>query len=231
MNKHRLSNVASLLMAGALVFLAGCSSTAPTASGSALASDAPTGLTPQHAISVAWTPTTKVSPITLSDSRMEELRVSFLDGERESFGLPAMDYPNLVRYVQPDEIASVMVPCFKAKGFVVTPRADGSGWTNSVDPSQDKAFGRAEVECYALYTPDPRASLPPTTDQKKVIYEYYSQFVIPCVRKHGLSIPDLPSEAVWVADPQILSGYPFQNEQILKACPINYPMSAYLGTD
>lgn len=217
---------------GAAVLLCGCSAQSAGRPSSEIASAAagPTGLVPSAATSVAWTPTTHVKPIELSDKQLAEMRLKWLDDLRAGFNLPAMTYPSLVRYVEFNEIASVLVPCLRSKGFIVAGSADGGGISTHIDPSQNEPFARAQVECYAMYTPDPRNLLPPTVDQKRVIYEYYSQFVIPCVRKQGFSINNLPSEAVWVADPKILEGYPWGNDQVLKACPINVPPAAYLGS-
>ena len=165
----------------------------------------------------------------MGDQEMDAARTAALDGERESYGLPEMAYPSLVRWVLREEIASVMVSCLASKGFVVTASSGGAGITGPVPTEQNQAFGLALIECRAMYSIDPRLDAPPTEAQKALIYEYWSESVIPCVREQGLSMPDLPSRPTWLSDPQPMNDYPFGNSAIEMSCPYNIPSQLWLG--
>ncbi|HSN44580.1 MAG TPA: hypothetical protein VLR88_11070 [Propionibacteriaceae bacterium] len=184
---------------------------------------------PTPATSVSWRPSEPLARMTMGAEAMEAARVMALDGERRSYGLPEMAYPSLVRWVYREEIASVMVPCLASKGFVVTANSGGAGIAGPVPSEQNQAFGIALIECRAMYSIDPRLDAPPSEEQKALIYEYWSESVIPCVREQGLSMADLPSRQTWLADPQPMDDYPFGNAAIEMACPYNIPSQLWLG--
>lgn len=165
----------------------------------------------------------------MSEDEKLRQRATTLDEHRISYGVAPFEYPSLRRWIAIDEIASVMVPCLRERGFVVSGVPGGNGVTGAAPGSQNEAYGRAYVECEAMYTVDPRLStVNPSPAQKGIIYDYYAEFVIPCVRSQGMTIPDLPSREVWVANPQVLEGYPFGTD-LQDTCPIIVPPEAFLG--
>ena len=165
----------------------------------------------------------------MSPGDMAARRIESLDSERISYGLGPMEYPALVRWVAREEVASVMVPCLASKGFVVTAAAGGTGVRGPVPSSQNQAFGLATIECRAMYSVEPRLDAPPSEAQKALVYEYWSDSVIPCVRGRGLTMADLPTRETWLADPQPMEDYPFGNAEVEAACPYNVPSQAWLG--
>lgn len=179
---------------------------------------------------VDWTPRTKVPTVTLTDSEKQSLRLKALDDERESYGLEPFEYPALVRWIYPEELASVLVPCLADRGFVVSANASGTGVVGEVPSVQNKPFARAMLECKALYSVDPRAELPVYEREKgELIYEYWSEFLIPCLRERGQTIAALPSLEVFLTKPIALDGYPFGNADIEIQCPYAPPTAVLIG--
>ena len=132
-----------------------------------------------------------------------------------------MEYPQLVRWIFPEGISSVMVPCLTDKGFTVFAYPDGTGFSGPAHDPRNNAYGRAEVECSAMYTVDSRMLLG-TPAQMSLLYEYGRDFLKPCVAAQGFTI-DLPAESVWVTQQAGYEGYPSDNRIVEKACPYNPP--------
>lgn len=202
----------------------GCASTpSPPAESDGVGPVTPTSSAP------IWRPKQPAPKIILSDTEMEQRRIAALDDERESYQLPPMEYPARIRWIYPEEQAAALVPCLTGKGFSVSANSAGTGVKGQVPSAQNQPFARAMIECEAQFSIDPRMMLPPTPQQYVVQYEYWSEFVIPCVRKHGAEIASLPSRPVWLADPQPLEGYPDGNATIQRECPYNIPSRVWLG--
>ncbi len=166
----------------------------------------------------------------MTSDDMAAKRLEALDEQRRSYGLAQMEYPQLVRWIHTEEIASVMVPCLTEKGFVVTANASGTGYTGPVPSAQNQAFATAVLECEAMYSVDPRLHFDGNDPERiGLVYDYWSEFLIPCVRELGYEMADLPTKPVWIADPQPLADYPFGDAQVSTTCPYNAPSVALLG--
>ncbi len=205
-----------------LVMFPGCS--APNA-----VPPAAVGSPAHQSNNVPWKPKTPLPRTTLSESEMESRRLQALDQERESYGLGPMQYPSRIRWVYREEIAATLVPCLAGKGFTVEASSGGTGVKGQVASAQNQPFARALLECKAQYSLDPRLDLEPTEAQKALVYEYWSEYVIPCVRKHGKQIGSLPSRQVWLADPKPMDDYPMDDPVISAECPYNVPSRLWLG--
>ncbi|MCT1458719.1 hypothetical protein M3G03_04025 [Aestuariimicrobium sp. p3-SID1156] len=182
----------------------------------------PTKLPPSR-----WKPKHPLAPVQMSEDEKLSRRKADLDNQAKSYGLTPWEYPALVRWIVPEQIASVMVPCLKQRGFIVEGSADGRGYSGQTG-SQDEAFGRAEVECSAMYSVDPRLMGEPSQDQKSLIYDYWVEFLVPCLKKHGIN-PTIPSREVFVSTPTPMAEYPHDDEKVVKECPYGAPSQALLG--
>lgn len=186
-------------------------------------------LVPTPATTTTWRPSQPLPRVWMSEDEKESARIAALDDERRSYGLPEMQYPSLVRWVYREEIASVMVPCLADKGFVVTAQPSGTGVTGGIPSAQNQAFALATLACKAMYSIDPRLDAFPSEAQKELVFDYWSESVIPCERAHGGTMADLPSRATWLANPLPMEDYPFGNPKIETACPYNVPSQLWLG--
>lgn len=204
------------------------------------ASESPTAVAPSTTMVVGpqiepnpvqppqWKPRHPLAPVVMTESEKLERRQQELDRQAASYGLQPWAYPDLVRWIVPEQTASVMVPCLKQKGFVAEPSStDGRGYKSNTG-SQDEAWGRADVECQAMYSVDPRLLGEPSPDQKNLVYDYWIEFLVPCLKKHGIN-PTVPSREVFVSTPTPMAEYPFGNDVIEKECPYGAPSQALLG--
>ena len=167
----------------------------------------------------------------MSEDEKQAHRVRSLDDLRSSYGLPAVDLPKLGRWIYPEEAASVLVPCLADRGFTVTPTADGTGVTGGVPSAQNQPFAQAMLECKAIYTVDPRTeSREHALEKKRVYYEYWSEFVIPCLRSMGRPMSDLPTFEVFSAGEFIeFPEYPDGSDAYEAACPRSVETRYVLG--
>lgn len=167
----------------------------------------------------------------MSEQDKQSRRLAALEQERQAYGLPQMPYPDLVRWIYPEEISSVMVPCLREKGFIVSSDPSGTGITGQVPSPQNRAFSTAYLECTAMYSIDPRVDVVPDKTVLSATYDYWSESVIPCVRELGFSMADLPTRETWLADPKLLDDYPFGNPEVEVACPYSIPSKIRLGEE
>lgn len=167
----------------------------------------------------------------MSEDEKQTHRLRALDDLRQSYGVSEMEFPELVRWVYPEETGSVLVPCLADRGFTVTATPDGTGVTGGVPSAQNEPFARALLECMAMYTVDPRAdSRQHALEKKRIYYEYWSEFVIPCLRDMGRSMSDLPTFEVFAAGEFIeLPEYPDGSAAYAAACPRSVETKYLLG--
>lgn len=207
-----------------LVAMVGCSGGPPDDSSATDPQIVPSALSQP-----TWRPKQPIAPVQMTDAEKQQRRTAGLDTMREGYGLPPMDYPDLVRWIYPEQLASVMVPCLEQKGFAATAGANGRSYKAAPGEAQLSAFSLAEVECSAMYSVDPRLTGEPSDAQKNLIYDYWIESMIPCLGEHGISVQP-PSREVFITTPQPLEGYPFGTE-IELACPYSAPSQALLGVN
>lgn len=175
-----------------------------------------------------WHPKHPLPTMQMSEEEKQQRRTRQLDQEREGLHLAPMPYPALVRWIYPEEQASVLVPCMKDKGFVVKAARGGTG-IKSNPGAQGPAFGKALLECKAAYSVDPRIEAQNPAAAAGIVYDYWTEFLVPCLSQRGYTLSPLPSREVFVTNPVAPTGYPDGNEEVEKACPMNPPSQALLG--
>ena len=174
-----------------------------------------------------WTPKRPIAPVVMSEDDMMKRRRESLDGLAKYHSLRPWQYPELVRWILPEQVASVMIPCLKQRGFVVKGNSSGRGYEVEIG-AQGEAFGKAEIECTAMFTVDPRLEGEPTLAQKNLTYDYWIEYLVPCLKRHGIH-PEVPSREVFLSKPVPMQEYPHDDEVIVKECPYGPPSNALLG--
>lgn len=203
-----------------LVLLAGC--------GTAGSPVFPTTSTPtvEPARASRWQPSTPLPQVMMSDEEKQRVRLEQLADQAKAAGLENPVMPDLVRWIYPEEIGSTIVPCLNDKGFLVTANASGTGYSGDISGGQDKAAALAQWQCAAMYSLDPRVTIPATSAQMGIAYDYVVQFLVPCLAKQGYTNLEVPSREVFLANDGYLEDFPKGDETL---CPFNPPTNAVLG--
>lgn len=111
------------------------------------------------------------------------------------------EYP-VVRWLSPEEVDAVLVPCVAELGF----SHDGVSYHFG---DQKEAFGEAMYECRAKYPILPRYTAPWGDEQLDAQYEWTVRALIPCLGEHGYTIVDAPSRTVFIDTWGSAPFYPF----------------------
>lgn len=149
-----------------------------------------------------WTPEVTVKLPTLT----EEERLTARDEHLAQMKPEGMAPPEveLIRWTEGSaDYINAQADCLTEAGFKAVPSLDGQGteFPEGIPAEQDAAFQLAAYICEAQYTPDPRQTTDWNEDQLKVVYDYWTQYFIPCMKAHGhpVSTDDAPSREVYVA--------------------------------
>ncbi len=139
-----------------------------------------------------WKPSVTVTPPTFTDEEAMELRDKYLRFRAEERGIADLvdDIP-LVRWTTRDEFFEVVSECVTDAGFPTV--ADEEGWTfpEGRPLDQEQAWSLAFYECEAKYTMAPKyITMDYSDDQLHVLYEFWTEVLVPCATAHGISVPD-----------------------------------------
>jgi hypothetical protein len=106
-----------------------------------------------------------------------------------------------VRFLNPDEYATVNVDCLAAQGFTATVTFDGGIDFGDYPGEQTPALLEATFRCAVQYPVHPKYSQPHTEEQIRVMYEYYKDELVPCLNREGYSVPptDVPTWETFLA--------------------------------
>ena len=142
-----------------------------------------------------------------TDADIEAARVA--EAEREWQGILAA-YPDAVRpdvafeaYVTNENRVEVTRACFEAAGL---PIDEGRTGTDPDDPVVSIGTSATTVEeRIALYTcrvahPERRTSGPPNAEQLGWIYDYLTEYSVPCYEANGIVVPPAPPREEFVAN-------------------------------
>ncbi|HSN44581.1 MAG TPA: hypothetical protein VLR88_11075 [Propionibacteriaceae bacterium] len=156
-------------------------------------------------------------------------RLEMLTYAAEQWGIEPVTTPDLVRWVTYEESTPVTAECMEEKGFAVEWAPDGLSYTVTGLGAQETSAHRADYECLAMYSPDPRLEII-TPERLSLEWEYLSDWLLPCLQREGAKqrVP-LPSREVYVATQGQWDGYPFGTPGLVKACRPSAPSLAMLG--
>lgn len=184
-----------LLAALAAISLAGCAG--PSQPGETGASEPTTSYD-------QWTPTTRVSKVELSDQDRENARKTWLESNRATLGVPeSQPLPTLSRWVSGGEGLQPAADCIREAGYEVS-EAPGV-WGLDLGAAMASPSAAIQIwQCMGMY-PSETILIPSGSEQLGVKYEYYTEFLVPCLEDQGVEfIADPPSKDVWIAQMQDL---------------------------
>lgn len=98
------------------------------------------------------------------------------------------------RSVSIDEQPTVFASCMRDAGYTV-----GEDGTYSVPKSQTSALHVALYTCTARYPLEDRYYQPYTVEQKRIIYDYFAQELVPCLREAGYTPENPPTFETFLA--------------------------------
>ncbi len=169
------------LIAAVLVLVTG---TCTSKTASSETSDTPDG----RAVST----TTTVSTVT---SRV----AGVVDSERDE-GLFVLDEEiEPIRSVSPDEVGFIRGACLQHRGIDVTIGADGSSlYFQGIPEEQQQRVQEEDAICTALYPLDDSYSGVLDDEELGRLYDYYTEWLMPCLETEGYSGFDPPSLGTYV---------------------------------
>ncbi|MEL0625928.1 hypothetical protein V6245_03110 [Salinibacterium amurskyense] len=105
----------------------------------------------------------------------------------------------LIRYIDLHEWAPVQAECMNAEGFPdVSATPDGGLSSGTIPPGQEEAYAIAAYVCAAQYPRDPKYLTPWTDERLGMVYDYYIDKLIPCLKGEGYEPPDPPSRVTFI---------------------------------
>ncbi len=177
----------------------------------------------------------------LTEQQLLDLRSDRLTRTAQEMGLAHPPTVELVRWVDPTDMAPTRVACLADQGFAAT--ADGgSGITyGEVPPSQEEAFKAAVYTCEAKYSLHPYYELPKSAAALSKAYQWYTEVSTPCLKAEGYDISEPPSKEAWLAvatnggaywspwsEVPIRALSPAQRQELERRCPQGPEPSEFL---
>ncbi len=138
----------------------------------------------------------------LTDEQRETLRLERLDSawERVVTHHPGAVRPDLVfaGYLEPEDRTNALTTCFTEKGvqFGLGPDAEGKVTIEEVSTSTEEEAVGAYL-CEGRYPV--RTLGPPSDAQLSWMYDYLTQFLVPCYEANGIENPPAPPRADFIA--------------------------------
>ena len=187
----------------------------------------------------AWRPAVTVPPVKLTEAEAQARRETYLramaDQTQQRYPQVKIDeFPALVRWISPDEVGPVLADCLTGAGFPATSADDRRGYGVDSQAGQESALALAEFECFAQFTVDARVLGEVPSGWKEVLWEYSSEFLVPCMAERGYEPEEpLPTREVyirdmgWEAHPPTLTAD--QRNELSVACPASPPFAALTG--
>lgn len=150
-----------------------------------------------------WHPATPIahSPV-LSEQERQAARSSYLKSLARTDKLKHPPKVALIRWTTIDDADATMATCYTDGGFPAHPVPDGgiefSG--DGVPAAQESAFNLVDYTCSAQYSLDPKYRQDWTKDQIGLVYDYWSQFFVPCLTARGRNLSTPPTRDTFIAN-------------------------------
>lgn len=229
-----------------VVVVAGCSakgSTVVESSSNVTSSSSPSASVDDGRV---WDPNAWVPPVQIvlpqySQAQLMQKRAAWLKTlEPEGAKVPDV---KLVRWTHGiADQSTTLAKCLTDSGFPAVGDR-GIRFPNPIPPSQEDAFLLAAYICNAKYTIDPKYVSNYTEDQLAVLYDYWDQYFIPCIRANGIKYDDSnkPTSEVFVSTfyakpedrwwpPDVFESVSQSRErQVIQSCPEMPPDKALYG--
>ncbi|PFG20244.1 hypothetical protein ATL40_1840 [Serinibacter salmoneus] len=148
----------------------------------------------------AWEPTVEITPTTYTEA---ELQASYEEGLAELAAslqldsLPEVEFERWTETVE-DSLESD-AQCLTEQGFEVNVEGGTLGFTDVDFESEE--FQRASYICAARFPLHPRYTAEWTEDQKALVYDFQTEFTIPCIEAlgHEVDVSERPTRQEWIA--------------------------------
>ena len=187
-----------------------------------------------------WRPSEPVRDLAkLSEADKLALRTSNLANLAQQFEITDPPEVELERWIRVDEIGPTAAECLGEAGFDVESTSNGQGWrlVSALGEGQGPALDLAYYTCAARYSVDPAMTQPQTRDQQRVMHEYFTDMLIPCLQQLGYQAPEVPSLETftgmggrWSPIQEIgLDPSEDRMDQVLDACEQAPPPTALYG--
>lgn len=191
----------------------------------------------------SWEPTVTITPVTMTEEEKQEFRAHMLASHAASKGLDLPDIP-LERWVSGVDFAQSFGGCLKDGGFEGEwDGLFGFSFPQGIPAAQEAAFQRVYFECEARFTIDPIFMQEWTTDQLRLLFDYWDEFYIPCLEAHDVAVDtsQKPSREAWIAafnTPNRLPWWPEEftiglgtarNAEVSAACDPYPPQDVFYG--
>jgi hypothetical protein len=139
-------------------------------------------------------PTYRTSPIPAQEFDYE----AYLEVLRRASGIENPPQTSLIRVIAPDELNTVWSDCMREAGFDVRITFDGGqGPPEDLPAEQAEAYKLADYVCYAQYPVDQSMYRPYGEEQYRILYDYYTGVLIPCLEREGWAVPPAPTYEVF----------------------------------
>ncbi|RRD05459.1 hypothetical protein EII34_06940 [Arachnia propionica] len=181
----------------------------------------------------------KITPKTYTEEERWAARTEYLKRLEPSDGPPGD--VQLIRWVNgTKEYSETMAQCLTERGFPAEPDTLGVAFSSGSPPKeQEQSLDIAWYVCEAQYTLDPRFHGEYTDEQAGLLYDYFTQYYIPCMKAHDQPVneKDKPTRDVYIAT---FSGtdsapwWPYSEttvppKDVAEACPELPPDKALYG--
>lgn len=156
-----------------------------------------------------------------------------LEGTALMLGLDPAQLPEVEvrRVIEPVEWDRVFVECMAEQGY--HRQADGS-WPG-IPVEQKDAFNTAVYVCHGSYPPPTVYSQPWDEGQKRAMYRYTVDSLVPCLQEQGYPVDQEPSEEVFISSWDTQPWVPYthldlsalsqvQFEDLTRTCPQTPPL-------
>lgn len=131
-----------------------------------------------------WVPPLRVEPEDLSEDERMARRAKWLE---ENANVPNPPDVGLVAWASSyAEHGRLVTECLGEAGFPgIWDGAGGRYFDPPVPESQEKALNLATYTCEAQYSLDPRILRDVGEDQATIMFDYWTEYYIPCMEAHG----------------------------------------------
>jgi hypothetical protein len=119
-----------------------------------------------------------------------------LAGIAEMLGVKNPPDVDVVREILPEEYPELAVLCMKEQGFTVE-ILDGGVLTSTYPTDQKDAYNLAQYVCMAKYPHYPVFYLPKSDTTLRVMYDWATDNIIPCLAAEGVTVEDMPTFEVY----------------------------------
>lgn len=136
----------------------------------------------------------------LNQEQLLTLRRDDLKRAATAQGIASPPEVPLVRWTDPTNYAPTVVKCLAEAGFTATAVGGNGLEFDEVPQSQDKARALANYTCAAKYTIHPYYNLPLSKSVLTKMYAWYTQVSAPCLRAHGIDVPEPPTQDTWIEE-------------------------------